>query len=70
MLILSIILILAGAASVITGIIQNNSIELQLESLLSSGSADPGTVWIVAGIIALVIGIVLLILHFVRKQKS
>lgn len=61
MFILGIILAIAGAGSLIYGILQNNSVEAQLSSLFSSGSVDPGTLWIIVGVIAAVIGIVLLV---------
>lgn len=70
MLVLSVILMLAGCASLAYGIIQNNDVEKQLESLFEKGSVNPGNVWIAIGAIALVIGIVLLIFHFVKRQKN
>lgn len=70
MLILSIILMLAGAASAVFGIMQNNDMELQMESIFSDGTANPGTVWIVIGAVALVVGVVLLVIHFTKKGKA
>lgn len=67
MIILSVILMLAGAASAVFGIIQNNDMELQMESIFSDGVANPGTVWIVVGAVALIVGIILLIIHFTKK---
>lgn len=61
MTIVGIICIVAGVISAIYGISMNNSIEAQLTSLFSSGNANPGTMWIIIGVIAVVIGIVLLI---------
>ena len=69
MAILGIILIVAGAVSVLYGIMQNNSLEAQLTSLFSSGKTNPGTIWIVIGIIAVVVGIVLMVLNS-KKNSS
>ena len=64
------ILIALGIGSTIYGFYLNNSMEAQLNSLFNSGNVDPGTVWIVVGIIALVIGIVLLFLGISKKTPS
>ena len=69
MVIIGIILMVAGAISAIYGIAQNNSLEAQLGSFLSSGSVNPGTPWIVIGVIALLVGLVLLIMGL-RKKKN
>lgn len=69
MVIIGIILMVAGAFSAIYGVTQNSSLEAQLGSLLSSGSVNPGTPWIVIGVIALLVGLVLLIMGL-RKKKN
>lgn len=67
MLIAAIIMLIAGVGCAIYGFIQNNSVEAQLESLLSNGSTDPGTTWIIIGAVVAVIGIVLLVLNSRKK---
>lgn len=69
MVIIGIILMVAGAISAIYGVTQNSSLEAQLVSFLSSGSVNPGTPWIVIGVIALLVGLVLLIMGL-RKKKN
>ena len=69
MAILGIILIVAGAASIVYGIIQNNSLAAQLTSLFSGGSGNPGTKWIIIGVIAVVAGIVLMVLNSKKKNS-
>lgn len=69
MTIAGIILALLGAVSCVYGITQNNSFESQLGSLLSSGSTNPGTTFIVIGAVAAVIGIVLLIIGLSKKKQ-
>lgn len=70
MIIVGIILILAGGASAVYGVTQNNSWEAQLSSLFNSGSSDPGTMWIIIGAIAFVVGLVLLIAGISKTQKN
>lgn len=69
MLILGIILIIAGAASYIYGNNMNNSLESQFSSLMSSGTVDPGSKWITLGVIAAVIGVLVIIYSLVKKKK-
>ena len=59
MLIGGIILIIAGAVSAIYGITLNNDLESQMQSLFMSGSTNPGTVWIIVGLVAAVIDVIL-----------
>lgn len=67
MVICSAVLIALGVGLTIYGFHLNNSVEAQLNALFESGNVDPGTVWIIAGLIALAVGIVLLILGLVKK---
>lgn len=67
MLLSGILLMLAGAASIVMGITQNNDVERQLEAIFNDGVTNPGTVWIVIGAIVVVIGIILLIFHLKKK---
>jgi hypothetical protein len=70
MLALGIILIIAGAGSAIYGFISNNSWESQLSSLLSSGSVNPGTMWIIIGVVAIIIGIIIAIVGASKKKQQ
>lgn len=67
MCILGIIVMVSGGALISYGSSLNNSLEAQLNSLLSSGATDPGTVWITFGALGAVLGLVLLIFSF-RKN--
>ena len=70
MVILGILLLLGGIASAGYGILQNNDLEAQLASVFTKGSANPGTIWIIAGVAVAVIGLVLLIVGLSKKKKS
>ncbi len=70
MIIAGAILLALGVGSTIYGFHLNNSVEAQLNALFSSGNVDPGTGWIIAGIIALIIGIVLLVVGITKKPGS
>ena len=58
----------SGGALISYGSRLNNSLEAQLNSLLSSGMTDPGTVWITFGVLGAVLGLVLLIFSFRKNQ--
>lgn len=64
---LGIVLIVAGIGCAGYGFIQNNSLEAQLNSFLSSGSVNPGNMFIIVGVILLVVGIILCV---VGKKKN
>lgn len=70
MLIAGIILFIAGTISFFYGNSLNNSIESQLSSLLSSGSTNPGTIFVVIGSIVAVAGAVLIIISLVQRYKK
>lgn len=38
---------------------QNNSLEAQFTSILSSGTANPGTIFIIIGVILLILGVII-----------
>lgn len=65
--IFGIIMMVAGAGLMSYGSNLNNSLEAQLNSLLSSGSTNPGTAWVTFGALGAVLGLVLLIASF-RKE--
>lgn len=67
MFILGIILIIAGIGCAGYGFMQNNSLEAQVNSFLSSGSVNPGTLFIVIGVILLVVGIIICV---VSRKKN
>ena len=56
MIVGGIILMICGLVSLISGISANNNPMAQLQSAFSGGGGDPGTIWIVLGIIALIGG--------------
>jgi hypothetical protein len=62
------IIAIAGVGSLIYGITQNNDLEAQMSSVLLAGKANPGTVWIIIGIIAIIIGIA--IVYNAQKNKN
>ena len=70
MLIIGAILLIAGTAGLIYGITQNNSVTAQWSALLSSGSANPGTIYIIIGVIVAIIGLVLLVLGLLNRTRS
>ena len=55
-MILGAILLVLGVACAGYGYLQNNSIDAQLSSLLSTGTTNPGTIYIVIGAVVAVIG--------------
>lgn len=59
-----ILFMIAGGALSSYGSSLNNSLEAQLNSFLSSGAKNPGTVWITFGVLSIVLGLVLLIAGF------
>ncbi|HIR34571.1 MAG TPA: zinc ribbon domain-containing protein [Candidatus Faecimorpha stercoravium] len=67
---LCLILIIIGFVIIFFGYQQNNDINSQLESLFSSGSLDPGTVWIIIGAALLIISIVVLVITQWDKNKG
>ena len=70
MLAFGVILMVLGIGSTIYGFYLNNSWEAQLKSLLSSGNTDPGTIWIIVGIVALIVGIILLVVALTKKRDA
>ncbi|MGI6192982.1 MAG: DUF3185 family protein [Christensenellales bacterium] len=68
MFIAGIVLAVLGGISAIIGFVQNNSLEAQVASMFTRGVVNPGTTWIIIGVIAVVIGIVLMVLG--RKKSA
>lgn len=69
MIIIGVILAIAGIVSTIYGFFQNNSIDAQMESLFSTGSTNPGTIFIILGIVAIVLGAVLTYVGYKKSKK-
>ena len=55
-MIFGMILLILGVACAGYGYLQNNSIEAQLSSLLSTGTTNPGTIYIIIGVVVAVVG--------------
>lgn len=55
-MIFGMILLILGVACAGYGYLQNNSIEAQLSSLLSTGTTNPGTIYIIIGAVVAVVG--------------
>lgn len=58
---LGIFLTLAGLGVGAYGFILNNDIEAQFTSLLSSGTLNPGTPWIIGGVAGIIIGVIIIL---------
>ncbi len=69
LIILGILMMAGGAGCAIHGVELNSSVEAQLTSMLTSGSANPGTSWIIIGVVVAIIGLILLIVGAVKKNK-
>jgi len=70
MIVAGIILSGAGVGLIIYGITLYNSLSSQLKSLFSRDSTNPGTVYIVSGIVILVGGAILLIIGLLKKPNN
>lgn len=68
--VMGLIFIISGIISIVYGVNQNNSFAAQFESLFSSGSLDPGTPFIVIGVIGIVIGFIIIIVGYVKSQNQ
>ncbi len=69
MTLIGIILLIAGIVCALYGNSLNHSVEAQLESLFSNGAANPGDVYLYPGVIAAVIGLVILAVNLSGKKK-
>lgn len=69
MFVLGVLAIITGAILTIVGFAMNNSLEAQLISAFSTGSTNPGTIFIVIGIILLVVGVLLVVMKKKKAQK-
>lgn len=67
--VISLILLYGGFISTFVGISLNNDLGYQLKSLLLSGTSSPGNVWIICGIVAVILGTILLVVYAVKLSK-
>ena len=70
MIIIGVIMLIAGISSYIYGNQMNNSIEMQVKSLLNSGTTNPGSIFVTIGIILAVIGVILIVVGCIKKLKT
>ena len=70
MIVLGIIMLVAGIASYVYGNQMNNSIEMQVKSLLNSGTTNPGSIFVTIGIVVAVIGVILIVVGCIKKFKG
>lgn len=70
MLIFGLIISFIGLASSIYGIVKNNDVEAQLESIFETGKTNPGTLFIVVGSLLIAVGIVLIVLYYHRNPHA
>lgn len=64
------ILFIAGGISVVYGVTLNNSMEAQMEAIFTRGETDPGTVWIVIGVLAALIGLLMVLIGSNHRKKE
>jgi len=69
MTILGIIFVLSGIGSIIYGVDQNNRLSSQISSLLNRGTTNPGTTFIIIGVVAIIVGIIL-VFAGIEKDKE
>ena len=69
MLALGVIMLIGGIISAVFGNMQNNSLESQFNSFMSSGKVNPGDTFLYIGIAVAVIGLIFLIIGAVKKKK-
>jgi len=70
MIVLGVIMLVAGIASYVYGNQMNNSIEMQVKSLLSSGTTNPGSIFVTVGIVVAVVGVILIVVGCIKKFKG
>ena len=70
MIIIGIILMVVGMSACAVGAEMNSNLEMQLESLFETGSADPGMPYVMIGSTLFLVGFVLLIVGCVNHGKK
>ena len=68
-MIVGILLMLGGAGSLIYGIMSNADLINRARSFFTGANKNPGTVFIIIGIVALVIGLIVTIIAATRKKR-
>lgn len=61
------LMMVTGCGLVCYGVVLNNSWEAQVNSFFSSGTTNPGTVWVTLGIFMSLMGLVFLVTSFQKK---
>lgn len=69
-MVFGVLFVIAGLISTIYGYYLNNSFEAQLSYLWNTGRTNPGTIFIVVGIAAAILGIVIAILSYTNKTSD
>lgn len=69
-IVFGIIFIIVGIISMLYGNSENNSYERQFESFFSSGTRNPGSTFVILGIIGIVLGIILLVVGIWLNSKN
>ena len=49
---------------------QNNNLAVQLNSYIMNGSSNPGTSWIILGVILILFGISLIVVDLLKKKNK
>lgn len=68
MILAGIIAIVFGGGLCVYGYTENNNLANQVISVLSGGGTDPGTPYLISGIVIFIIGVILLLYGFKKKQ--
>jgi len=70
MKIISFVAMIAGIVLAIIGFNKNSDPMAIAENVLKGGSANPGTIWIILGVVAILAGVVLLVLDIKKAKKN
>lgn len=68
MTVLGILIFLAGVGSLGYGIYSNNNMDIRVDKLFNEGVKDPGTLFIVLGVVGLILGLVLIIVGAINRK--
>ena len=68
MIAFGIILAILGTVGLVCGTSMNNNMSMQMESLFSNGTTNPGSMFVVLGAIALILGIILFIAGIAKRK--
>jgi len=70
LMIIGAVIALAGFGSIFFGINQNNSLSSQIYSYFSSGSANPGTPYIIIGVIGVIVGLIMIYFGYQKYNQG